>query len=140
MRLGVLLGASQTGAEDAVAEVFARSWKAIDAGRVRDPVPYLRRSLVNELRRRGRRQLLERAAPPTNGASAGFENESVVRDATVRALSMLSVRQREVLVLRYLEDWSEADTGRLLGISAGSVKRHTYRGLARLREVWRIDD
>lgn len=136
VRLGVLLGASQTAAEDAVAEVFARSWKAIDAGRVQEPMAYLRRSLVNELHRQGRRQLLERSVSPLVGVSAGFEDTTVARDSTLRALAALSTRQREVLVMRYLEDWSEADTARLLGISTGSVKRHTHRGLARLREAW----
>jgi RNA polymerase sigma-70 factor (sigma-E family) len=51
------------------------------------------------------------------------------------ALSKLPKRQREAVVLRYLGDQSEQQTAAILGLSAGSVKTHASRGLARLREV-----
>jgi DNA-binding CsgD family transcriptional regulator len=44
-------------------------------------------------------------------------------------------RQRETVVLRYLGDLTEAQTADVLGCSVGSVKTHSSRGLARLREV-----
>ena len=50
-----------------------------------------------------------------------------------RALRKLSRRQREVLVLRFLADLSEADVAAALGCSVGSVKVHASRGLASLR-------
>jgi RNA polymerase sigma-70 factor (sigma-E family) len=50
-----------------------------------------------------------------------------------RALRRLPRRQREVVVLRYLADWSESDVALTLGISAGAVKSHASRGLAALR-------
>jgi RNA polymerase sigma factor (sigma-70 family) len=53
----------------------------------------------------------------------------------LQALVRLPARQRAVLVLRYWEDLSEADTAELLGISAGTVKSMASRGLVRLREV-----
>lgn len=52
-----------------------------------------------------------------------------------RALQGLSRRQREVLVLRFLADLSEADTAKALGCSVGSVKQHASRGLAALRNT-----
>jgi RNA polymerase sigma-70 factor (sigma-E family) len=52
-----------------------------------------------------------------------------------RALSTLSKRQREVLVLRFLADLPEADVARAIGCSAGSVKVHAARGLAALRST-----
>jgi RNA polymerase sigma-70 factor (sigma-E family) len=51
-----------------------------------------------------------------------------------RALRRLPRRQREVVVLRYLADWSERDVATALGVSAGAVKSHASRGLAALRE------
>jgi DNA-directed RNA polymerase specialized sigma24 family protein len=42
---------------------------------------------------------------------------------------------RAVLVLRYWEDLSEAGTAEVLGCSVNTVKTHTTRGLARLREL-----
>ena len=52
-----------------------------------------------------------------------------------RALSTLSKRQREVLVLRFLADLPEADVARAIGCSPGSVKVHATRGLAALRST-----
>ena len=57
----------------------------------------------------------------------------VERDAVLRALATLPDRQREVLVLRYYADLSEAAIADALGISAGTVKAHASRGLAALR-------
>jgi RNA polymerase sigma factor (sigma-70 family) len=52
-----------------------------------------------------------------------------------RALAELPGGQREVLVLRYLDDHSEAETAALLGISIGTVKSRASRGLASLRQA-----
>jgi RNA polymerase sigma factor (sigma-70 family) len=56
------------------------------------------------------------------------------------ALDSLSQRQREVLVLRYYLDLSEADIADTLHISRGAVKSHSSRGLAALRTTWGARD
>ncbi len=56
------------------------------------------------------------------------------RDLLLRGLAALPPRQRAVLVLRYFEDLSEAETAVLLGCSIGTVKSQAARGLARLRQ------
>jgi RNA polymerase sigma factor (sigma-70 family) len=63
------------------------------------------------------------------------EHEVVERDALQTALASLAPRQRAAVVLRVMEDLSEAETAELLGISVGSVKAYVSRGLERLREV-----
>ncbi len=65
--------------------------------------------------------------PPA--ADTGLEDE------LRRACLKLPPRQRAVLVLRYFEDLSEADTAATLGISVGAVKSQTSRGLDRLRGI-----
>jgi RNA polymerase sigma factor (sigma-70 family) len=51
----------------------------------------------------------------------------------VRALRGISGRQRDVIVLRFIGDYSERDIASTLGCSPGSVKKHCARGLAALR-------
>ncbi len=57
----------------------------------------------------------------------------VERLALVDALSRLSKRQREVVVLRYLAGYPEADVAEILDCSVGTVKTHASRGLSSLR-------
>src|SRR3954468_11489919 len=61
--------------------------------------------------------------------------ELVVRETMLTLLRQLSPRQRAVVVLRFFDDLSEADTAAVLGCSAGSVKQHTTRALDRLRTL-----
>jgi RNA polymerase sigma factor (sigma-70 family) len=61
--------------------------------------------------------------------------EAEDRDILLRALAGLPHRQRAVLVLRYFEDLTEAQTAVALGCSVGTVKSQASRALARLREI-----
>jgi RNA polymerase sigma-70 factor (ECF subfamily) len=58
-----------------------------------------------------------------------------LRQRVRQALEQLSERDREVLVLRNLEQLSVADTAEVLGISAGAVKVRHLRALERLRAL-----
>ena len=57
------------------------------------------------------------------------------RDEVLRALAKLSARRREVLVLRYYLNLSEAEIAATLGISTGTVKSTAARGLAALARL-----
>jgi RNA polymerase sigma-70 factor (sigma-E family) len=134
VRFAYLLIGDRTRAEDVVADVFAASWRDLDAGRVANPSAYLRRSVANGARRHFRRLGRERRWRPDRVWSASIEDLATDRDLLLGALRRLPVRQRAVLVLRYWEDRSEAEVAEVLGISVGAVKSHASRGLARLKK------
>ena len=97
---------------------------------------YARRALVNEhrstWRRASRRLEVLSEAPPESGHQAPqYDGE---REAVWRFVQSLPPRQRAVIVLRYYEDLSEAETADLLGISTGTVKSQASRALASLRD------
>ena len=52
------------------------------------------------------------------------------------AVTALPMRQRQVLVLRYYLDQSEAEIAETLAISRGSVKTHASRGIAAIARAW----
>jgi len=52
-----------------------------------------------------------------------------------RALARLTPKQRAILVLRFFEDRSEAQTAEIMGVALGTVKSQTSVALRRLREI-----
>jgi RNA polymerase sigma-70 factor (sigma-E family) len=133
LRSAYLLTGSTPAAEDllqsALLKVMDR-WSSVD-----DPLPYLRRAMVNlhvsRWRRHGRREVLAAVLPERAVRDATEQVDE--RHAIVDALLTLPRRTRAVVVLRYWDDLSEAETAALLGCSVGTVKSHASRGLARLR-------
>ncbi len=115
----------------------ARHWPAAS----RAPGPYAHRVLVNLSRDRARRagrRVVE--APWDEVVSAPFEDgdraqEMARRESVITALARLPHRQREVLVLRFYADLSVAECAGATGASEGTVKSHTSRALARMREL-----
>jgi RNA polymerase sigma-70 factor (sigma-E family) len=106
-----------------------------------DAEGYLRRVLYNLAadgwRRRGtwRQKLVPVLRAESQQAEPDPTGEVDQRDALVRMLGQLPPRQRAVIVLRYWEQRSEAETATLLGCSEGTVKSAASRGLAHLREL-----
>ena len=143
VRTGLLLAGDRGHAEDLAQSALIRTYLAW--GRLRDPQnaeAYARRTLLR-LALRARRRLWSGEIAvgrlpdrPTGSDLAGGGDLALdVR----RALAELPASQRAVLVLRYLDDQSEAQTARLLGISPGTVKSRAARGLAKLREAGLLD-
>jgi len=133
-----LAGGSRPEAEDLLQEALERllrNWRRVD-----DPEGYLRRTLYNLAadgwRRRGRwhsRMPLVQAAYRETAADATAAVD--LRDELVQALGQLPPQQRTVVVLRYWEQRTEAETAALLGCSEGAVKSAASRGLQRLRDL-----
>jgi len=94
---------------------------------------FVRRSVINRSRSAQRhRGAEERDAgppPPQVPGAAPDAQAQLTCAPVVAALGRLSRRQREVLVLRYYADLSEAETASAMGISPGAVKSHTARAM-----------
>jgi RNA polymerase sigma factor (sigma-70 family) len=76
------------------------------------------------------------AVPPEPRGVASDETARVdTRLALLAALHRLTPSQRAVLVLRYFDDCSEAETAETLGVRLGTVKSQSSKALARLRLV-----
>jgi RNA polymerase sigma-70 factor (sigma-E family) len=136
--LAALLLDDTASCEDVVQEAFIRVHSA--RNRVREPektLAYLRQTVVNLSRSALRRRilglrLLSKPMPDMASAEEGAY-EILERDQLKAAMRKLQRRQREVLVLRYFADMTEAQVAETLGISLGSVKAYGSRGLAALR-------
>jgi len=143
LRTAYLLTGDRGHAEDLLQTALIktyRHWGRIDHD---DPTAFVRRVLVTthaSWRRLSRVSEFGSATPLLAGASGlpGVAPTSLdvgERDEMTAALATLPPRMRAVLVLRYWEDLSEAGTAEVLGCSVNTVKTHTSRGLARLREL-----
>jgi RNA polymerase sigma-70 factor (sigma-E family) len=131
-RTAYLLTQDHSLAEDLVQTALAKAWFAWSRIEGGDPEPYVRKIMVNTYSTWWRRrwngeqptdELPEQAAP------TGTEEPTDIW----RALQRLPRRQRAVVVLRFYEDLSEAETARILGCSPGTVKSQTSKAFAKLR-------
>ena len=140
LRIAIALTGSRADGEDLLQAALERllpRWRTIAADAA---ASYLRRTLYNLAadgwRRRG---AWRRAFPLLRSQDTASRVDAMaevdLRDALVRLLVQLPPRQRAVIVLRYWEQLTEAETAALLGCSAGTVKSATSRALQRLREL-----
>lgn len=122
-------------AQDLVQTTYSKVWPRW--GRITgEPEHYVRRVMVNTYTSWWRRKW--RGEHPTDEVPEehirGSQDRVEDRLSLAAALGRLSVRQRAALVLRFYEDYSEADTALALGCSPGTVKSLTSRALAKLRQ------
>lgn len=138
LRTAYLLTGSRADAEDLLQTALAKTYLAWDRIREREALDgYVRRVMVNTQTSFWRRRRVdERPAGELPERSTGRDATADLdlHDALWSALAGLPRRQRAMLVLRYYEDMSEAETASVLGVSVGTVKSTTSRALSRLRE------
>lgn len=140
VKLAELLVWDRPTAEEVVQDAFVAmhgSWRRL--GNTEKALAYLRQAVVNRSRAVLRhRTVVDKNLQETPPDMPSAEHEALAlleRQAVVAALRSLPDRQREVIVLRYYADLSEAETASVLGVSRGSVKSYLTRGMAALRVV-----
>jgi RNA polymerase sigma-70 factor (sigma-E family) len=133
VRTAVFLGRALPDAEDAVQTTLMkayRAWPRVCAAD--DPTAYVFRMLFNTLAR-GRERRWNGERPTGHIEDTPVEDASLQvdrRDELLRLLQRLPREQRDVLVLRFVADLSEAQVARALGIPGGTAKSRAARGLA----------
>ena len=140
LRTAYLLTGNRHDAEDLTQTAFAKLYLSWDKVRDRGSIDgYVRRILVNEhnslWRRAWKRRehaqdhtMLDRFDEPRHD-----EYDEGHGSALWDLVQTLPRKARAVVVLRYYEEMSEAETAATLGISVGTVKSQTSRALAALR-------
>lgn len=145
LRLAILLVDDEASAEDVVQDAFAALVRRGERLRnAHAALGYLRTSVVNGSRSALRRRRTARGyvapldAPPSSPDEIAVLAEE--HREVLDALAQLGERQREVLVLRYWGEMSEADISEATGISRGAVKSTASRGLDALERVLKTQE
>lgn len=148
VRSASLLVGDHGAAEDLVQQTLASVHRHWDR-HIREGAPLgsVRRALVEEVVSDGRRMRVRAAllgaaartglASTPDGSHRGHGDVQRAADAghaVLRALGDLPARMRAVVVLRFVDDLTEASTADLVGISVGSVRSQSSRGVQRLRD------
>ncbi|MEU9701370.1 SigE family RNA polymerase sigma factor [Streptomyces sp. NPDC047981] len=140
LRTARSLTANPSDAEDLLQTALTKTfvaWERIEDHRALDG--YVRRALLNTRTSQWRKRKVDEFAceelpEPTGLPEPDPAERQVLHDAMWRAVMKLPDRQRAMVVLRYYEDLSEAQTAEVLGVSIGTVKSAVSRALGKLRE------
>lgn len=139
-RFAWMLIGERAAAEDIASDAMLAVWRQWDqARRARSQIAYARGIVANlaktriraAVRERRRNLLFWQRTDATDGPDAAVAAAVDVR----AALDRLPVRRRACVVLRHSFELSERETAEALGISIGTVKSQTSKGLAELRRI-----
>jgi len=138
-RSAYLLTGNWHDAEDVVQAAFVRLFSVWHRVREESADAYVRQVLVNVFlnTKRGQRNREYPVAEVPDGPAPAADTAD--RLAVSRALAELTPSQRAVVVLRYWEGLSVAETAAVLGVSAGTVKSQMHRAVSAMRPHLRED-
>jgi RNA polymerase sigma-70 factor (sigma-E family) len=123
-------------AEDVVQTALMKAYLATRRRPPDAPEAYVRQAIVRANIARFRRhrvpEVLSGAVPEQRSQHDDVEQVDAL-DALAHRLAGLSKRQRTVVVLRYVEDWSETEIATAMGVTVGTVKTLSHRALTHLR-------
>lgn len=139
LRLAYVITGSRYDADDLLQDTLVdlhRSWSRVEQAAA--PYAYARRALVNRhTSNRRRRSATELPVAPEalpQFPIDGGQDRVAEDEALWRRLATLPPRMRQVLVLRYFEDLSDAEIADVLGIGVSAVRSSASRAIGILRE------
>ena len=132
LRTAYLLTHDHALAEDLLQTSLTKAW--FGWGRIDgNPEAYVRRILVNTYSSWWRRKWNGEHPTDQLPETAAHAPDAETGHDLWEALARLPKRQRAVVVLRYFDDLTEAETADALGCSVGTVKSQTSKAFAKLR-------
>jgi RNA polymerase sigma-70 factor (sigma-E family) len=140
VKLAVLMVGDRLTAEDVVQDAFLglyRRWSALQDQE--KALSYVRSSVLNGCRMvhrgkyRARRAFREDPGYAESAEATAMLGES--HREVLDALRRIPARQREAVVLRYYLDMTEDQAAQAMGVSRGTVKSATSRGIASLARM-----
>ena len=139
VRSAYLLTGDRHDAEDLAQAALVKIFSSWNRVRRADNVDaYVQRVLINcnttRFRKRRVRENPVGDVPDGLHLVSDHADEFGERSRFMKALAALSPRQRTVVVLRFYEDLTEAQTAAAMGCTVGTVKSQTAKALARLRD------
>lgn len=136
--VALLLCGNRVLAEDLAAEAVERVLRRSRRSEIESLQPYLRRTLVNLVKRRHRRSVAEAAAESRSWTRPEYAepgDQVVIEDEVDRALGALPFHQKAVVVLRFFADMTAPEIARVLRVPVGTVESRTSRALATMRTL-----
>jgi RNA polymerase sigma factor (sigma-70 family) len=120
--------------QEAIVRTFARGRAKTS---VQQAESYIRRAIINEAIDRSRRRKVadNRRVVVSQSEYVASHDSAVAGSADLEAaLALLAPRERAVVVLKYVDDLTNAQIGAALGLATGTVKRYLYNAGQKLRE------
>ena len=134
-----------TESQDLTGQTFLKAFENIDSYEMRDVAfsSWLYRIahnlVVDFFRRESKRESVPIDDQPPTASPSGNPVELVLADLEserlYKAMHKLTHNQREVLVLKFIDNLSNAQVAEIMGISVGAVKSTQKRGLLSLNRI-----
>jgi RNA polymerase sigma factor (sigma-70 family) len=135
----MLLGSHANMAPDVVQKACLSAWRKLDSQREPGRMPgWFRTIILNEVRSYFRWLNVRQKAKHLLGLAQGQQDASPDHGLRARleaALDTLSLKQREVFVLVYLNDFSVPEAAQVIGCAPGTAKSHLHRAIVKLRDT-----
>lgn len=134
-----------TEAQDLTGQTFLKAFENIDSYEVRDVAfsSWLYRIshnlVVDYFRKESKRENVSIDERPPEPSNRGNPVDEVMADLDsqrlYKAMQKLTHNQREVLVLKFIDNLSNSQVAEIMGISVGAVKSTQKRGLLSLNRI-----
>ena len=127
-------------AEDATADAFTKAYSNWDrVSEMQSPIGWTCRIAINRCKSRIRRVVRLRERLSANRPSVSYQDDAGL-DGAMSVLEGLTERQRQVLLLRFVEDLSARETAQRLGVAEGTVGATIHQTRARLQSARKIEE